>query len=772
MPENPTATAPSSHSPRAINPERLTYRDGCVRMFLAATVFWGMIASVQTILSGLLLSIPSLFGNLQESFQPFVTYARIDSMRANLAIFGFGGNAVFAGVYYSTQRLCKAQLWSNGLAVVHFFAWQAVLIALMASAIVGQSQGRSLSGGPWPIAIAIAVIWICLFGFNCAMTIANRRERFLYVSLWFYLSSIIAVSFLQIANCLVFPTGGLRGEPLFTGAQDAWVSNWYKQGMSSFLLTMPYVGLMYYFLPKAADRPLFSYKLTIVHFWSLVLLFLCDSANRLHLTTVPEWASTLGMLCGVMLWMPTWAGVINGWCTLTGAWNRVRQDPALRFMIAGLLVFGFTSLESSVLSIKSVHALVHYSDWEVAHWDMLTMGWIGLTTFGMVYWLMPRLVQCDLGGYSNFHFYVAIAGLLLTVVPEYASGFVQARKWSQLSEMGKLQFSFIETLQAVSGLWWIRLLGQGVYMLGVFGLAVNMLLLLSAKTIRNIASLPPPLLHGQGLTELLGQGLTESTAIPSALVGKPVLEFASKLDQFAMLHWHRKLERQPVRFALLIGSIVCLLSFLQAISLLVSQAFVAPIASVQPYTPLELMGREIYISQGCQQCHSQMVRPLVYESQRYGAISQAGESIFDSPTLWGEHRVGPDLAREGGGKQSSFWHWRHFENAPTMTKETVMPIYKHLLATKLAFSEFGKRIHHINLNLKDGETFAIQLEKMVQKQSEAIAAEIISQGGPVAYEGNFIKDTSAVALIAYIQRLGTDLSRPSSTTSSDATKKN
>lgn len=764
MPENPTETASISNPLKPKNPSQLTYRDGSVRLFVVATVFWGVFATFQTILSGLLLSLPSLFGNLHEAFQPLVTFARIDSLRSNLAILAFGGNAVFAGIYYSIQRLCKAQLWSHGLALLHFFSWQAILVALTAATIFGYVQSGSLSGAPLAIDLAIALVWICFFGFNCAMTIANRRERFLYVSLWFYLSSIIAVSILQIANCLASPTGGLRSEPLFLGAQSAWLSNWYKQGISSFLLTMPYVGLMYYFLPKGSDRPLFSYKLTIVHFWSLVLLFLCDSSNRLHYTTVPEWASTLGMLCGVMLWMPSWAGVVNGWCTLSGAWHRVKQDPALRFMFAGLLVFGFTSLEASILSVKSVHALIHYSDWEVAHWDTFMMGWIGLTTFGMIYWLMPRLVRCNLTRSSYVHFYLAVAGLLLTVVPEYASGFVQARKWSQLSEMGKLQYSFIETLQSVSGLWWIRLFGQAVYLLGLLVLAAKMLFLLSARSTRQVSSVPPAL--------SVVEGHSESPVVASALIGKPVLELASKLDQFAMLHWHRKLERQPARLALMIGLIVCLISFFQIALMLASQAYVAPIGSVQPFTPLEQMGRAIYISQGCQQCHSQMVRPLVYESQRYGAISQAGESIFDRPTLWGEHRVGPDLAREGGGKQSSFWHWRHFENPPTMTKETVMPTYKHLLTSKLSFLESGTKPQSNHLQGTDSETADSQFKNMAIKQAEVIAAEIIGQGGPVAYEGNFIKDTSAVALIAYIQRLGTDLSRPSSTTSSSETNKN
>jgi cytochrome c oxidase cbb3-type subunit I/II len=771
MPENLTALGTKSQTHAVNGMERLIYRDGSIHLFILASACWGVIATVVFLLSGLLLSMPSFYGNLSDELLSIFTFARLDAMRSNLAVFAFGGNAVFAGVYYSIQRLCKAPLWSNFLALLHFIVWQAILVALVASPMMGFLQGRSLSGGPWPIDVAIAATWVGCFGVNCGMTIANRRERYLYVSLWFYLASIVAVGILQIANCIVSPSSLLRSVPLLSGVQDAWMSNWYKHGMVSFLLTVPFVGLVYYFLPKAVDRPLYSYKLTIVHFWSLIALLICAGTSQMHFTTVPDWASTFGMLCGVMLWMPLWAGVVNGLCTLSGAWGKVKQDPALRFLVVGLLLFGFTSLESSILSIKSVHARIHFSDWEVAHWDTVVFGWLGMTCFGVFYWMMPRLMKCNLHRFSHIHFYLAVVGTLLIAVPEYASGFIQARKWSQLSEMGKLEYSFIETLQSVVGLWWIRLIGGAVYLLGLAGLAGNILLHLGAKRIFSEANLPQVLPRGEKFED--------SAVSVSVLAGKPVLEFASKLDQFSKLDWHRKLERQPARLVLSIALVVILLCFTQVILVLASGEYAAPIPSVQPYTPLELMGREIYIAQGCQQCHSQMVRPLVYESQRYGAISQAGEAIFDRPSLWGEHRIGPDLAREGGGRQSSYWHWRHFENAPAMTKESVMPIYKHLLAEKLPFAEIGKRIRDVaklgtpyDLRVEEGETIESKFEAIAHKQAEMIAAEIISQGGPVAHQGNLIKDTSAVALIAYLQRLGTDLSRPTPASNSGESKTN
>ena len=747
---------------------RLIYRDGSVRLFLIAVAAWGLIANLHSIFAGLLLVVPSLFDQLSDTLRPLLTFAKLESNKFDLTLFALAGNAIFAGLYYSIQRLCKAPLWSEVLAIIHFLTWQVLLVLMLALPVVGGGILPSPSAivGRWFVELAIAIVWICFFGLNCAMTIAVRRERYLYVSLWFYIATIVAVGLLLTVHLAMYAKNSFPSGSLFAGAQDAWANNWYEQSLKAFMLIMPFTGLMYYLIPKAADRPLYSYKLTIVHFWSLLLLLICVSSNQLHYTTIPEWASTLGMLCGVMLWMPFWAGIVNGFCTLSGSWDRVKQDPALRFLVAGLVVFGIASLDRSALSIKSVHALLHYTDWELANSDLTTLGWVGLTTFGMIYWIMPRIVSCQLSSYANVHFGLAIAGLLLTVVPEYVSGAIQAMKWSQLSDLGKLQYSFMETLQSVTAIWWLRPIGGAVYALGTLGLAIQLLFLVKSKLISAETKLPPklgPLDSHQ-----------EPTPVASRLQGKPVLDIATKLDRFSTMYWHRSLERQPFRMGMLILVALSALSALQWIAMILSKQFVTPIASIQPYTPLELVGRDLYVSQGCKNCHSQMVRPLVYEAQRYGAISQAAESIYDRPALWGEHRVGPDLAREGGGKQSSFWHWRHFENASNMTKETVMPVYRHLLASKLALGDVGQRIQTENrlgapydLSLSEDETIEVKFEKMAKQQAELIAAEIISQGGPVAYQGNLIKDTSAVALIAYIQRLGTDLNRPAPAASKD-----
>ncbi len=760
MPEYTNATDSSVSAEKNIPSEHFVYNDSIVRLFMSATVFWSIFAVVFGIISGLLLTIPSLFGNLNEELQSSASFARFSPLQDSVALFAFVGNAVYSAVYFSTQRLCKVRLWSNTLAYVHFAVWQLILVSVTVASLLGHTQGGLIATAPWPIAVAIALVWIFSYGLNIFMTILKRRERYLYVSLWFYLASIIAVGLNQVANCCVAPTDWLHSESLLAGMQAAWRQSWYEYNLVAFGLIMPFLGIMYYYLSKAADRPLYSYKLSIVHFWSLVLLFSCASSRQLHFTPIPEWASTLGMLCGIMLWMPSWAGVVNGLCTLSGSSQKVIHDPALRFMVVGLLIYGITSFESSVLSIKSIDAVVHFTDWELAHSHAVAMGWIGFMTFGMIYWMMPRLFHTSQGKprFANFHFWIALVGLLLTVFPEYCSGFIQAKKWSQLSDLGRLQYSFMETLQSVSFFWSVRVIGGCIYLCGFITLGVSMLLVYRAQPILNEARVLPALT--QHIEHL------ESPTRASELIGKPVLELASRLDQFAMLDWHRKLERQPIRLSLYIILIICILSSLQLFPLIVFRS-VPPIASVRPYTPLELVGRDIYVTQGCQTCHSQLIRPLVHESQRYGAISQAGEFVFDRPVQWGTRRIGPDLAREGGGKQSSFWHWRHFEDAAIVTPGSVMPSFKHLLVAKTQFAEIGKRILHLSelgtpydLSLEDGETIDGKFEKLAHKQSDSIAAEIIGQGGPVAYRGHLIKDSSAVALIAYIQRLGTDLSRP------------
>ena len=759
MPSNNTSNPPQANQDSLAG--RIIYRDTVVRLFLVATVGWGIVSVALCLIANLLLSKPLLFANLRADLQPYITFAKFNALQVNLTLFAFASNAVFAGVFYSLQRLCKVPLWSSALAFAHFILWQALSVALAIALIQGDTQGRAILGVAWPTEFGFAIAWILFFGPNLVMTILNRRERYLYVSLWFYMASVITVGLLLVCNCVDVPIGDWKRESLFAGVQDAIRQSWFTNGLVSFLVTIPFLGFVYYFVPKSVDRPLFSYKLSIVHFWSIVLLTICCGSRQLHYTPIPEWASTLGMLCGIILWMPCWAGVVNGLFTVTGAWQKVKELVALRFMIVGLVIYGWTSFESSLLSVKGLDAIVHYTDWEIAHSQAVQLGWIGFMTFGMIYWLLPRLYSMRVANteLSRLHFWLASVGLLLIVVPGYLAGAIQSQKWSQLSELGRLQYSFIESLEAVLPFWWVRVFGFVVYLLGLLSLCANVLSALTFGASRNETNLLPALIKGNDDLE--------SPSNSSALVGKPVLEMALKIDQWSTLEWHRKLERQPARFLLLIGLCVCVLSFVQLFPILASKSSVPKIATVQPYTPLELVGRDIYVSQGCQNCHSQTVRPLVHESQMYGAVSEGGEFAYDRPVQWGSRRIGPDLARKGGGVQSSLWHWRHLENPPVMTPKTVMPAFQFLHESRLTFDDLGKKIAVLSelgtpydMSLEEGQSIESKFEAQAKKQAEVIAAEIIGQGGPVAYKGTLIKDTSAIALIAYIQRLGTDISRP------------
>jgi cytochrome c oxidase cbb3-type subunit I/II len=740
---------------------RVTYHDTVVRLFLIATVGWGIVSISLSLIANLLLSRPSLFENLRADLHPYVTFAKFNALQLNLTLFAFGANSVFAGIYYSLQRLSKVPLWSGAMSWMHFIAWQSLLVFFAIALIQGDTQGRTILGISWPIDIGFAIVWNLLFGPNLVMTILNRRERYLYVSVWFYLASFITVGLLLICNCVDVPIGEWKRVSLFAGVQDAIRQSWFTNGLVSFLVTIPFLGFVYYFVPKSVDRPLFSYKLSIVHFWSIVLLTICCGSRQLHYTPIPEWASTLGMICGIILWMPCWAGLVNGLFTVAGSWQKVKELNALRFMIVGLVIYGWTSMESSLLSFKGLEAIVHYTDWEIAHAQAEQLGWIGFMTFGMIYWLLPRLYSMRVAnsGSSGLHFWLASVGLVLIVVPGYLAGAIQSQKWSQMSELGRLQYSFIESLEAVLPFWWMRVFGFVVYLMGLGTLCACVFSALTNGASRNEINLLPAL--SKGNDDL------ETPVKSSNLVGKPVLEMALKIDQWSTLEWHRKLERQPVRFLALIGTSICGLSCMQLLPILALESSVPRIESVQPYTPLELIGREIYVSQGCHNCHSQTVRPLVHESQMYGAISEGGEFAYDRPVQWGNRRIGPDLARKGGGVQSSLWHWRHLENPPVMTPKTVMPAFQFLHESKLSFDDLGKKIAVLSklgtpydMSSEDGQSLESKFADQAKKQAEVIAAEIIGQGGPVAYKGTLIKDTSVIALIAYIQRLGTDISRP------------
>jgi len=722
--------------------EYFKYDDQIVRMFVTATIFWGLIATLAGLIVAVLLVMPSLTAGWK-----WFSFARLRPVHTNAAIFAFAGNAIFAAVYYSTQRLCKARMWSDKLSRIHFWSWQLIIVSAAITIPLGITQGREYAELEWPIDILIAVIWLFVFGGNFLMTLVNRREQHMYVSLWFYIATIVTVAVLHVFNNLVVPAGLFKGYSVYAGVQDAFMQWWYGHNAVAFFLTTPFLGLMYYFLPKAADRPVFSYRLSIIHFWSLVFIYIWAGPHHLHFTALPEWASTLGMLFSLMLWMPSWGGMINGLMTLRGAWHKVAADPVLKFFVVGVTFYGMATFEGPMLAIKSINALSHYTDWTIAHVHSGALGWNGFMAFGMIYWLLPRLFQTKLWSpkLMALHFWTGTIGILLYIVPIYAAGLMQGLMWRAMDETGHLSYpDFVETIQYIVPLWWLRVGGGLLYFSGVVMLCINGLMTwLGRPATYEDPVFSAPRLHKD----------TSYDPVPqSDLENAPVSDIGKKLDIFAKMNWHRRWERLPLKFTLLTTFVVVIATLFEVIPTFLIRSNVPTIATVTPYTPLELAGRHIYVSEGCYNCHSQMIRPIVSETKRYGEYSKPGEFIYDRPFQWGSRRIGPDLAREGG-RQSSFWHWTHFENPEFVSPGSVMPSYQHLLEEEMNFDAIAP---HMRATAYLGAPYTDQeienSAELAYKQAERIAADIVGQGGPA---NTF--NSQAVALIAFLQRVGTDL---------------
>ena len=722
--------------------ERFSYDDAIVRMFVTATIVWGIVGTLAGLIVALLLVLPYLATGFE-----WLAFGRLRPLHTNAAIFAFAGNAIFAAVYYSTQRLCKTRMWSDALSRAHFWGWQLIIVLAAVTIPFGITQGREYAELEWPIDLLIAVVWLVIFGGNFLMTLLNRRERHMYVALWFYIATIVTVAVLHVFNNLVVPAGLLKGYSVYAGVQDAFMQWWYGHNAVAFFLTTPFLGLMYYFLPKAAERPVFSYKLSIIHFWSLVFIYIWAGPHHLHYTALPEWASTLGMLFSLMLWMPSWGGMINGLLTLRGAWHKVAADPVLKFFVVGVTFYGMSTFEGPMLSIKSVNALSHYTDWTIAHVHSGALGWNGFMTFGMIYWLLPRIFQTKIHNQKlvSLHFWVGTIGILLYVIPIYAAGLMQGLMWRGLDETGNLKYpEFLETIQNIVPLWWLRVVGGALYVAGVLMMAYNALL----TWMNRPKEYDVPVYSAPRLSN----SYDDDPQPGSDLEDAPVLDMGKKVGIWAKMGWHRRWERLPVKFTILVTISVIVATLFELIPTFLIRSNVPTIATVKPYTPLELYGRHIYVSEGCYNCHSQMIRPMVAETKRYGDYSKPGEFIYDRPFQWGSRRIGPDLAREGG-RQSSFWHWRHFEYPDQVSPGTVMPSYEHLLQQEMNFNEIAahvKAAHQLGAEYSDADLN--ETADVAFKQAERIAAEIVSQGGP---PNTF--DRRAIALIAYLQRVGVDL---------------
>jgi cytochrome c oxidase cbb3-type subunit I/II len=723
--------------------ETVRYDDKITRMFVLATVIWGVVGMLVGVIIALQLAWPA--ANIGEYF----TFGRLRPLHTNAVIFAFAGNAIFAAVYHSSQRLLKTRMFSDAMSWFHFWGWQAIIVAAAITLPLGYTQTHEYAELEWPIAVAITVVWV-VFAVNYFMTLKNRREKHMYVAIWFYIASIIAIAILHIFNNLVVPVGMWKSYAVFSGVQDALIQWWYGHNAVAFVLTTPFLGLMYYYLPKAANRPIFSYKLSIVHFWSLVFIYIWAGPHHLHYTSLPEWAATVGMVFSVMLWMPSWGGMINGLFTLRGAWDKLREDPVLKFFVVGITFYGMATFEGPMMSVKSVNALSHYTDWTIGHVHAGALGWNGFMTFGMIYWLLPRMWKTKLYSktLANAHFWIGTIGILLYIIAMYSSGITQGLMWRAFDETGRLMYpDFMETVVAIIPMYWVRLVGGSLYLTGVLLGGYNMVM-----TIRTApddlsdseVEVPRPTWREQPDTD--------------GSVAKTYDDALFQLQDKLKGGWHRFLEGWPLVFTVLTTIAVSVGGIVEIIPTFLVDSTVPKIESVKPYTPLEVEGRDIYIREGCVGCHSQQVRPLRHELERYGDYSKPGEGVYEHPFLWGSKRTGPDLARVGG-KYPHLWHVRHMEDPTSTSPNSIMPAYPHLLSNELDLSQSIKKLEVLAMLGVPYDIAEIDgAPDMARSQAAQIAAEIEGQGGPAG-----LSDREIVALVAYLQRLGTDVQQDETT---------
>ena len=577
-----------SHGGGAGPMERFSYDDAIVRKFVFATILWAIVGMTAGLFVALQLTFPKLNFGME-----WLGFGRLRPLHTNAVIFAFAGNAIFAGIYYSTQRLCKARMFSSILSNLHFWGWQAIIVSAALTLPLGITQGKEYAELEWPIDIAIAVVWAGFFGVNFFGTLARRRERHMYVALWFYIASIVTVAVLHIFNSLAMVAGPLKSYSVYAGVQDALVQWWYGHNAVAFFLTTPFLGLMYYFLPKAAERPVFSYKLSIIHFWSLVFMYIWAGPHHLHYTALPSWASSLGMLFSLMLWMPSWGGMINGLLTLRGAWNKVAQDPILKFFVVGITFYGMSTFEGPMLSIKSVNSLSHYTDWTIGHVHGGALGWNGFIAFGMIYWLAPRLFQTDKlfsKKLAEWHFWLGTLGILMYWLSMQWAGITQGLMWRAFNADGGLAYpDFVQTVTKLFPLYMIRAAGGALYIAGVLMGAFNVLATWRAR--------PAVYAVPEYAAPALSPTFTDPPAYRSDLTS--VIDSGKRTDEFLHLDWHRRWERLPLRFTVWTTLAIIVASLFEWLPLFLIKSNIPTIATVKPYTALEVAGRDVYVAEGC-----------------------------------------------------------------------------------------------------------------------------------------------------------------------------
>jgi cytochrome c oxidase cbb3-type subunit I/II len=696
--------------------EHFSYDNKTVKWFAFATMFWGAIG----MLVGLWIAIAMYYPPLNLGFAP-TTFGRMRPVHTNAVIFAFVGNGIFMGVYYSLQRLCKARMFSDLLSKIHFWGWQLIIVSAALTLWTGHTTGKEYAELEWPIDIAITLVWV-VFGINMFGTILKRRESHLYVAIWFYIATWVTVAMLHIVNSFELPVSFLKSYSWYAGVQDALVQWWYGHNAVAFFLTTPYLGLMYYFLPKAANRPVYSYRLSIIHFWALIFMYIWAGPHHLLYTALPDWAQSLGVVFSVMLIAPSWGGMLNGLFTLRGAWDKVREEPVLKFLVVAITCYGMATFEGPMLSLKSVNAIAHFTDWIIAHVHVGALGWNGFLTFGVLYWLIPRMYNTPLYSkkLAGTHFWIGTIGIILYAIPMYWAGFTQSMMWKQFTEEGQLKFQFLETVTHIIPMYVSRSIGGALYLTGVLIMVYNLYKTMAAGSF--VADEP-----------------AEAAPLPKVI------------PTHGKEHWHRWIEKRPVQ--MLIWSLVAVAigGILEMVPTFLVKENIPTISSVKPYTPLELQGRDIYVREGCYTCHSQMIRPFRDEVARYGEYSKAGEFVYDHPFQWGSKRTGPDLAREGG-KYPDSWHYNHMLDPQTMSPGSIMPSYPWLFDNEIDTASTPAKIRAM-------QTLGVPYE---EGYAEKANADLLAQANGIRISLKMEKlETSKtkeiVALIAYLQRIGKDI---------------
>lgn len=708
--------------------EKYYYNNTIVRNFAYATILWGVVG----LLAGVWIALQLVFPELNFGI-PYTTFSRLRPLHTNAVIFAFVGNGIFTGVYYSVPRLVKARMFSDMMGSIHFWGWQLIIVAAALTLPFGITSSREYAELEWPIDIAIAVIWV-IFGINMMMTLVKRRTSHIYVAIWFYIATWVTVAVLHVVNNLEIPVSIFKSYPIYAGVQDALVQWWYGHNAVAFFLTTPYLGIMYYFMPKAANRPVYSYRLSIIHFWALIFIYIWAGPHHLLYTALPDWAQSLGTVFSIMLIAPSWGGMLNGLLTLRGAWDRVRDSATLKFMVVAITAYGMSTFEGPMMSIKAVNALTHYTDWTIGHVHIGTLGWNGFLTFGMLYWLLPRLFRTKLYSdkLANIHFWVATLGIIFYAVPLYWAGIAQTLMWKEFTADGFLKYpNFLETVTQILPMYGVRAIGGVLYFVGVLVGVYNYIMTMK---------------QGDFLAEEEAQAAPRKVETPEAI----------KSEQKA--NWHSWFERRPVQMAVWATVAILIGALVELIPTFMVKSNIPTIATVKPYTPLELEGRDIYVREGCYTCHSQMVRPFRSETERYGEYSKPGEFIYDRPFQWGSKRTGPDLHREGvvGGKmyKTASWHYNHMLDPQKMNAKSIMPPYPWMITDDLDISDIEGKLSAMQmLGVPYTDEEIKNAKEDLMKQASKIEADLKAQG---------IKDADKkkeiVALIAYLMRLGSDIS--------------